>query len=114
MNSEKVSFSPGPWQFEPITEEARIDPDLTLEDYDLFFIESAKLEVLAIVQDHPTKLEKAEANARLIAAAPEMLEALKSVLRCPGIYDTDQETGETFYCLIRQAIANAENQEADE
>lgn len=64
-----------------------------------------------------------EANARLIAAAPEtaaerdrlkainaeLLEACKAVVeRSEGkLYNTDQETGETFVNLLLNAIAKA-------
>lgn len=45
------------------------------------------------------------ANARLVAAAPDMAEALKAALRCHSIELTDQETGETFGNIIRAALA---------
>lgn len=50
----------------------------------------------------------AMANAKLIAAAPDMAKALQAVLeRCPGIFGTDQESGETFDSIIRAALAKA-------
>lgn len=50
-----------------------------------------------------------EANARVIAAAPTMLAALKALSRCEGrYYDTDQVTGETFERMVDAAIAAAE------
>lgn len=50
-----------------------------------------------------------DANARIIAAAPRMLEALKALSRCEGrYYDTDQVTGETFERMVDAAIAEAE------
>jgi hypothetical protein len=50
------------------------------------------------------------ANARLIAASPDLLAACKAVLeRANGkLYDTDQVTGETFDAALRAAIAKAE------
>jgi hypothetical protein len=50
-----------------------------------------------------------EANARLIAAAPELLEALNQVLNCPAMNEdsADPKTVEA-YDRARAAIANAE------
>lgn len=50
--------------------------------------------------------------ARLIAAAPELLEALRAMERCPGYYLTDPETGETFDTIALAAIANATGAQA--
>lgn len=49
-----------------------------------------------------------EANARLIAAAPDLLEALRAVepLMIPGMNWTD-ETGELVKSMVRAAITKA-------
>ena len=51
--------------------------------------------------------DQCEINARLIAAAPEMLVALCVAARCPGVFTTDQETGETYWKTIADAIGKA-------
>lgn len=51
---------------------------------------------------------RGEYNARLIKAAPEMLEALRAMLRAPGIDNTDQKTGETFRDIINAAVNKTE------
>lgn len=56
--------------------------------------------------EHVCGLVSSEANAKLIAAAPQMAEALIAILnRSNGkLYCTDQETGETFDNLARAAL----------
>lgn len=49
-----------------------------------------------------------KANAQLVTAAPDLLAALKTALRAPGIHTTDQETGETFSSVIEAAIQKAD------
>ena len=73
------SFTPGPWRtkregFSTVYVEARIDGGLIQE----------------VAACGPTEagLEQQEANARLIAAAPELLEALQAVLRS---FPTDRD-----------------------
>lgn len=46
-------------------------------------------------------------NARLIQSAPDLLAACQAALSAPGIWQTDQETGETFGALLEAAIAKA-------
>lgn len=54
--------------------------------------------------------EIARANARLIAAAPELLDALRGLLDCPDIADNDykDEATHTAERMARAAIAKAE------
>lgn len=49
------------------------------------------------------------ANAQLIAAAPALLAALAAIVERSGgrLYDTDQDTGETFDAMARAALAQA-------
>ena len=54
--------------------------------------------------------EESEANARLIAAAPDMLDALQKIASNPG--DCDMETGFTSGHIARAAIAKATGEEA--
>ena len=49
--------------------------------------------------------EELAASLTLAAAAPDLVAALKAMKRCPGVGQTDQETGETFQTIIDLAIA---------
>jgi hypothetical protein len=55
-----------------------------------------------------TQEAKAEAldNARLIAAAPELLEACKAVLNSTNILDADK-----IYSIVKAAVARAEGKQ---
>jgi hypothetical protein len=84
-------FTPGPWDYE------------------------ANLSAIVVVRDHKVKLvadlgkvdlPEAEANAQLIAAAPELLEALRGVLRV-----ADRATVE--FDAARAAIAKATGEHHD-
>lgn len=52
------------------------------------------------------------ANARLIAAAPEMHEAIKTAISYLDSFGDWQEGEELLYCLLKKALAKAEGREA--
>lgn len=69
-----MSHTPGPWQWDPPDEE--IHYGMIIHEHDLGTID------IAIVEPGPLGDETQwEANATLIAAAPELLEALDALLR---------------------------------
>lgn len=45
-----------------------------------------------------------EVSNEVAKAYNGMVKALNAMRRCPGVYTTDQETGETFATLITQAL----------
>lgn len=60
----------------------------------------------------PIDIQEAEANARLIAAAPELLAALRMfVLLDPRCHHGVEHCGECAACLGHAAIAKAEGRE---
>jgi hypothetical protein len=75
-----MPHSPGPWQAEAPPAEAYLDPDIALSEEVRFWIvdEGRGSEVLAEVT--LTMHGNEEANARLIAAAPDLLAACRAVL----------------------------------
>ena len=73
MSEKQVTQTPGPWSIEDCT------PG---ESTGLRFAINSKDNVIARTTDG---WKEAQANARLIAAAPEMLEVLQEILEpCPG------------------------------
>jgi len=97
-----TKFTPGPWKCEGRTVYALIHRGWCKG------VKQFQNRFTAYVQDAHTNTEELEANARLIAAAPDMYEALKealSVIRHDG-----HETGveRDAYGLIEMAIAKAE------
>jgi len=87
----KTKTTPGPWIFD--------------EHYSLIMA-ADQVEVAAVHAGRGTKPKEASANAHLIAAAPEMIEALKAALLVVGncAYCDDAEH------IIRKAIAKAEGE----
>lgn len=54
---------------------------------------------------------EAKANARLIAAAPELLQALREIVAVPNRYDVCPRIASEMYEIARAAIAKAERGE---
>lgn len=71
----KAQHTPGPWK-------------ITAEDFESFNIHTDELNICEVIAQGEYQ-EQGEANARLIAAAPELLEILKEVAVC-GDYNDDQ------------------------
>lgn len=109
----KTSHTPGPW-----------DRDCPLSEPHLLDIcqvnppkEAGNPLVIAIVQwdedhpEHPT-LAEANANARLIAVAPELLAACEEVLRQAACAEEDQRAEITNAAIkqIANAVAKAKGQ----
>ena len=108
-----MNYTPGPWEAADLDRElfphVFIGPELLYSDG------SGRFRAMIIVNDGPTPedvaaghgygstLETCRANARLIAAAPDLLEALKECLSCEFAV-TDKAAIEK----ARSAIAKAE------
>lgn len=94
MNANQATHTPGPWE--------------VVDEYDVFTIRQAgtNKEIAAIWcgdESPPEHAAAAEgrANARLVAAAPELLEALRGML---DDYRTDSCTfPECYSCLMSEA-----------
>jgi hypothetical protein len=99
-----TKHTPGPW----VTER---DSKFITGNLSYFYVEANDCPVCEISADYITwfnkKEQELEANARLIAAAPEMLEALKAILKendgvCPDcVYASTWD-------LMEDAVAKAE------
>lgn len=104
--------TPGPWTAEVPPRDAYTDPDIMLNDDTAFWIAGPGRtgEVLASV--FRTSHGEADTNARLIAAAPQLLDALKALARIDnGSCWCDHAIlpGHSSACLkARAAIAKAE------
>lgn len=106
MSGSKPAYTPGPWRVDP-----RHCCDVeTLSGVQITaaLSEAEVGEEWQIIGPCPS-LDEAEANARLIAAAPDLLEALKRTLEYAEDHQAAQPNDETFadLALIRAAIAKA-------
>jgi hypothetical protein len=111
--------SPGPWQVEAPPLEAYSDPDIALSEEVRFWIvdEGRTSEVLAEVT--VTMHGNEEANARVMAAAPDLLAALKAAVETIRVWESfglaDDKAAESWALyqdspemkLINAAIAKA-------
>lgn len=102
---ERKAHSSGPWAFEAISDSNRKDIELT--DDARFWITGGPLdEVLATVHA-PVHGDREEANARVMAAAPGLLAALK-VLYAYTLRASHFFEGTPEFAVARAAIAKAE------
>jgi hypothetical protein len=98
-----TTHTPAPWK---------------LQDYDHAFVVWSNEGVICDVfhnreddeADGIFSEEEATANARLIAAAPELLEALQ-IAKCYMEGDSDDEQEQLDYAFILEAIAKATGEE---
>ena len=95
MSNKETKHTPGPWE--------------TLPDGDTFFIRvSDKAKPIAKLTWACIRRAELKANARLIAAAPELLEALEDALAClERLEDKDGAYRVTCIQQCKQAIAKA-------
>lgn len=101
-NSKRCSVhTPGPWTFTGAAE-ARAKDGINLNQ--ICFGDKSRNRVCTVA-GHGVSKEENDANARLIAAAPELLEALEGVLRV-----ADRKTVE--FDAARAAIAKARGEAA--
>lgn len=49
-------------------------------------------------------VELSDKNKQLLLGMQRLTVALEALKRCKGIYDTDQETGDTFDAMIEEAL----------
>jgi hypothetical protein len=98
-----AGFTPGPWAAE-------------LGRNGSFSIEAERggiangLLVLASRNEHPLMADQMHANARLIAAAPELLEALKSLVHSLDESDLIHDDQRQAFNASKAAIAKATGQ----
>lgn len=117
--TSETRHMPGPWTFEVPPPDAYTDPDLQLDEDVAYWI--AETRVAGEVLGHVNKTARGqeEANARLFAAAPELLAALRALVDFHGqparIGFTPGPAGEqdyseawTRYRAALAALANAE------
>lgn len=100
MKTEKAQHTPGPWRLER-TAEGEFDGAVLAERGD----NNGTFRVCLF--KYMGHSETAEANARLISAAPELLEAIKELIHLPG-YNAQAFGGAVPMAKILKAIDKAE------
>lgn len=91
MSKQKISHTPGPWE----VFESHTGP---------FVMDSAEQGAICKVE----WCLEAEANARLIASAPELLNMLKRLCAKFGVYDNGRPRNSAEWREARSAIKKAE------
>jgi hypothetical protein len=102
-----AKFTPGPWDVYQTA-------ILSGEVYQVFAPKSKSRHWIANVQIDAGKDGDGKANANLIAAAPDLYEALKAIVDCHEIGSTQEEFCEQVYDFIEEAktaLAKAEGRE---
>ncbi|MFK1194762.1 hypothetical protein ACIUYC_25725 [Pseudomonas aeruginosa] len=92
----KQSYTPGPWDYwsgyNPVDE---LEAQITTEDGDI------------VIASYNRQIPEGEANAKLLAAAPELLEALQDLDALRGPFPPSDEAVEAAWLKATAAIAKA-------
>jgi len=91
----ETKWTPGPWIFSGLSSTG------------IGYV-NARLQTIAQAWDFP----EAEANARLIAAAPDLLEALESAMRWIGSLTDWEGAGDPDVDKWREALAKAKGEQS--
>lgn len=94
MNTKKVSHTPGPWRISQPVLRVKKDSDWATDIYAGTRHQSNHQCVCVAVQASVRDQKEAEGNAGLIAAAPELLEALRMIYKdlakiSPKVFDEE-------------------------
>ena len=103
-----MEYTKGPWKYEPESTDYIINP----KDFECFkgVVHGGKLNMALCVMIADCLEAEVEANARLIAAAPEMYEALKEAENFFVVAKAYIPPHGNTLRLVQQAIAKAEGQ----
>lgn len=96
-----------PLTYERIPDSARTDPDMTIDDGEVFWIAEDEHAGEVVATIHRTSEGTEEATARLFTAAPDLLEALRDVLEMIAADRLIPESV-SYMRRARAAIAKAE------
>jgi hypothetical protein len=100
-----MSHTPGPWAVQPVKGSFQVPFHIVSEDgKPVAYCEGQQL------RPDRTSVGEARANARLIAAAPEMLAALRTAVRVMQDNNLDEALAGEFD-IFTDAIAKAEGRE---
>lgn len=80
MTHKNNAHTPGPWEVEKLAYPGRLDVSFEVKSTSRFVCQTIMREVI----EEDDLIAEDAANARLIAAAPELLSALKAVTKLNG------------------------------